>query len=132
MSLTTALFGAPSYKNWFLLTDINFQTPLVDLSTYINDFEAWLEKYKTDYDDNQELISLWSNVTNIEPVNTSTEEVMKPSLLALESSVRSVSPASALASHDYTECSFSNKKTFEVSTLSLALLSRLFYSENKA
>lgn len=103
-------------KKEFYILDINFQAPLVDLSTCINDFESWLEKYRDDCEGIQELSGTWPNVPEVEPcMDTGIEEASQPSLLALESSVRSVSPASALASHDYTDCSLNAKKTFEVS-----------------
>lgn len=75
-----------------VVADINFQTPLIDLSTYFSDFESWLEKYRGE--DGQD----------------SGNETREAKLQ------RSVSPASALASHDYADnaSSILFKKTFEV------------------
>ncbi|KAK6620063.1 hypothetical protein RUM44_006463 [Polyplax serrata] len=96
------------------MTGINFQAPLIDLSTCFNDFESWLEKYRSDYEDIPEIPIDWPRIPEKEPgFHAIKDDGSHSSLLAFENSLRAISPASALASHDYTDCSLNGKKTFE-------------------
>ena len=106
--------------------DINLQAPLIDLSTCFTDFETWLEKYRIEQETNHEENSTWNdlfdlNLTGV-PDDIMKEGIVgdeningKPNFMVMESNVRSVSPASALASHDYADNSgLLIRKTFEV------------------